>query len=279
MGITMRSRQRAEVENLTVAELAGKIVLAVEEDGVAVVTINRPEKRNALSLAMWRDLDRVFRELQDRSEIRAVILTGAGGNFCAGADISEFNEVRDGLEAGRAYDATTEATNIAIRDFPLPTIAAISGFAVGGGCGLALSCDFRVASPAARMGIPVARLGIMYTALECELLYRQVGLSDAKRVLYSGRFFGVEECARMHLVDIVAPDALEAALGLAREFVSNAPLSVRGSKFVLEALTAGTAAVRAPEISALIDGTLESSDYLEARRAFQEKRAPVFLGR
>jgi enoyl-CoA hydratase/carnithine racemase len=255
-----------------------KIAIAVQESGIAIVTIDRPEKRNALSLAMWRDLGRVFLELKDQSSVRAVILRGKGGHFCAGADISEFNDVRGSLEAGRAYDTVTEATNIAIRDFPLPTIAAISGYTIGGGCGLALCCDFRVADPTTRMGIPAARLGIMYTLVECELLYRQVGLSNAKRILYSGRFYKIEDCVSMRLIDVVAPDANEAALALAREFVGNAPLSIRGSKFVLESIAAGTAAVRASDISSLMDRTLQSYDYLEARKAFNEKRPPRFRG-
>jgi enoyl-CoA hydratase/carnithine racemase len=261
-----------------IAAPESKIAVSIQESGIAVVTINRPEKRNALSLAMWRELSSIFLELKDQSAIRAVILSGTGGNFCAGADISEFNDVRGGLESGRAYDAITEATNIAIRDFPLPTIAAVSGYAVGGGCGLALCCDLRVADSTTRMGIPAARLGIMYTPIECELLYRQVGLSSAKRILYSGRFYGVQDCVSMRLVDVIAIDAYEAALALAREFVGNAPLSIRGSKFVLENIAAGTAAVRASDISSLIERTLQSYDYLEARKAFKEKRSPRFRG-
>jgi enoyl-CoA hydratase/carnithine racemase len=257
---------------------SSQIAIAVQESGIAIVTIERPEKRNALSLAMWRELGSVFLELKDQSAVRAVILRGQGSHFCAGADISEFNGVRGSLEAGRAYDAVTEATNIAIRDFPLPTIAAISGYAVGGGCGLALCCDFRVADRSTRMGIPAARLGILYTLVECELLYRQVGLSNAKRILYSGRFYEIEDCVSMRLVDMVALDVHEAALALAREFVGNAPLSIRGSKFVLESIAAGTAAASASDISCLVDCTLKSYDYLEARKAFNEKRPPRFRG-
>jgi enoyl-CoA hydratase/carnithine racemase len=266
------------LEDQKTAAPASKIAIAVQEGGIAIVTIDRPEKRNALSLAMWRELGRIFLELKDQSAIRAVILSGKGGHFCAGADISEFNDVRDSPESGRAYDAVTEAANIAIRDFPLPTIAAISGYAVGGGCGLALCCDFRVADSTTRMGIPAARLGIMYTLVESELLYRQVGLSNAKRILYSGRFYKIEDCVSMRLIDVVAVDVHQAALALAREFIGNAPLSIRGSKFVLESIATGTGALRAPDISSLIDRTLRSHDYLEARKAFKEKRTPRFHG-
>jgi enoyl-CoA hydratase/carnithine racemase len=118
----------------------------------------------------------------------------------------------------------------------------------------------------------------MYTLVECELLYRQVDLSNAKRILYSGRSYKIEDCVSMRLIDVAAPDAHEAALALAREFVGNALLSIRGSKFVLESIAARTAAVRASDISSLMDRTLQSYDYLEARKAFNEKRPPRFRG-
>jgi enoyl-CoA hydratase/carnithine racemase len=262
-----------------VASEASDILVAIEDGGLAVVTLNRPTKRNACSLAMWRDLGRIFLELRDKAEVRAVILAGAGGNFCAGADISEFAQLRSDVESGRIYEDATKAATVAIRDFPRPTIAAVSGFGVGGGCGLALTCDFRVGDRTTRMGIPAARLGVIYSSIDCDLLFRQVGLSAAKRILYSGRYFDVEGCARMRLVDEVAADALAGARSLAAEFLGNAPLSIEGSKVVLEALAAGAAEARADAIVALIDRALESSDYREGGRAFLEKRNPVFVGR
>ena len=255
------------------------IVVTVGANGVAVVTLNRPAKRNAVSLAMWRDLESIYKDLANR-DVRAVILAGTGGNFCAGADISEFPKVRADAEAGRIYEAAAEAATLAIRDFPHPTIAAISGYGVGGGCGLALSCDFRVADASARMGIPAARLGIVYGVLDCELLYRQVGLANAKRVLFSGDFFDLSDCVSMGLVDIETKgDALLAAHAFAEELVAGAPLSQEGAKFILEAIDAGEAAMREAEIAALIDRSMNSADYREGGQAFLEKRKPVFVGR
>lgn len=249
-------------------------------DGVALVRLNRPAKRNAVSLAMWRSLTAIFTELARDDEARAVILTGAGGHFCAGADISEFAEVRADVEAGRIYEHATEEATLAIRDWPGPTIAAVSGYAMGGGCGLALACDLRVGDASARMGIPAARLGIIYSALDCGLLYRQVGLANAKHVLYAGRPFGFDECVRMGLLDIaVETDALGRAQDLARSLADNAPLSLRGSKVVLEACADGSAASREAEIASIIDAGLASADYAEGRRAFMEKRRPAFAGR
>ncbi len=130
------------------------------------------------------------------------------------------------------------------------------------------------------MGIPAARLGIVYSALDCGLLHRQVGLANAKRVLYSGRPFGFEDCLRMGLLDIpVESDALQGARELARGLAANAPLSLKGSKIVLEACADGSAASRAAEIEAAIDAGLASADYVEGRRAFLEKREPAFVGR
>lgn len=254
-------------------------IIVTERAGVVQVTLDRPAKRNAVSLAMWHELGRLFGELGRRRDVRAVILTGAGGHFCAGADISEFATVRADAAMGRMYEEAADAATRAIRDCPRPTIAAISGYAMGGGCGLALACDFRVADLTARMGIPAARLGIVYGALDCGLLLRQAGLANAKRVLYSGRAFGVDACAEMGLVDVVATaDALDEAHAFASELAANAPLSIEGAKLVLEALASGTAGVQAAEIEAFVARAMDSADYREGARAFVGKRQPHFTG-
>jgi enoyl-CoA hydratase/carnithine racemase len=229
------------------------IEIAVE-GSVAAVTLNRPRKRNAVSLAMWKRLAEILAELKETPEVRVVILTGAGGNFCAGADISEFETIRADAEAARAYEQAADAATIAIKDWPGPTIAAISGYAMGGGCGLALACDFRVADPSAKIGISAARLGIIYGTLDTSLLHRQVGLANAKRILFSGEALLYEECLRIGLVDIPADtDALTTARELANRFADNAPLTLKGAKFILEAVADGSAASKTPAIAAIID--------------------------
>ena len=256
------------------------ILVSTASGGVATVTLNRPRKRNAVSLAMWRRLGEIFAELGGRQDVRVVILTGAGGHFCAGADISEFSTVRSESQSGRMYEAANEAATIALRDCRKPTIAAISGYGMGGGCAIALACDLRVGDATTRLGIPAARLGIVYGELDCQLLYRQVGLANAKRVLYSGRPFDASDCMTMGLLDIVAADtALEGAHALAAEIAGNAPLSLAGSKIVLEALAADATEPRHAEISAIIDLAMNSADYREGARAFLEKRKPAFTGR
>ncbi len=253
-------------------------ILVSLKDGIATVTLNRPQKRNALSLAMWRRLAELFNNLRAEPGVRTVILTGAGGNFCAGADISEFAEVRSDAVSGLTYEEVTEAAANAIGNFPLPTIAAVSGFGVGGGCGLALACDLRVGDATTRMGIPAALRGIVYAPWECRLLYRQTGLSSAKQVLFSGRAFPIDACISMGLADVKADDALDGAIDLASGFAANAPLSLRGAKAVLDALDAGDAEAKHEEIMELIIEALDSEDYREGARAFLEKRKPVFKG-
>jgi len=256
------------------------ILVGVEEDGVATITLSRPAKRNAVSLLMWRRLAEIVPELAQRGDVRVVVLTGAGGHFCAGADISEFPTVRADAKSGRIYEAANEAATLALRDCRKPTVAAVSGYGMGGGCALALACDLRVGDATTRMGIPASRLGVVYGELDCALLLRHLGLANAKRVLYTGRAFDAQECAAMGLLDIVAAgSALHEARALAAQIAGNAPLSLAGSKLVLDALADGTIASRRAEVAAVIEGAMNSEDYREGARAFLEKRAPVFEGR
>jgi enoyl-CoA hydratase/carnithine racemase len=257
-----------------------EIQLAVDPAGIATVTLNRPEKRNVVSLAMWRGLADIYRGFARRDDVRVVILTGAGGHFCGGADISEFAKVRNSVEDARVYGEAGRAATHAIMDLPQPTIAAVHGYGVGGGCGLALACDLRVGDPSTQMGIPAARLSIVYSTLDSNLLLRAVGLANAKLVLYSGRYFPLGECRAMGLIDVVAEaGALAGARALANEFSTRAPLSQRGAKIVLEALARGELDQRAADIAAVQEAAVDSEDYREARVAFLEKRTPSFKGR
>ena len=261
-------------------DTAQDILVEIEANGVATITLNRPAKRNAVSLLMWRRLAEIVPELGQRHDVRVVVLTGAGGHFCAGADISEFPTVRADAKSGRIYEAANEAATIALRDCRKPTVAAVSGYGMGGGCALALGCDLRVGDATTRMGVPAARLGVVYGELDCALLLRHLGLANAKRVLYTGRAFDADECAAMGLLDMLAAGpALQKARALAAQIASNAPLSLAGSKLVLDALADGSIASRHAEISAVIEGAMNSADYREGARAFLEKRAPVFEGR
>jgi enoyl-CoA hydratase/carnithine racemase len=263
----------------TVSRMSSQDILVARKSGVATVTLNRPEKRNAVRFAMWKELARLFGEFGDDGTVRAVILTGAGGHFSAGADISEFGDVRDNAAGAAEYEHAGDAAMMAIRDCPKPVIAHIQGVCVGGALGLALCCDFRIADETARLGIPAARLGIVYSALETQLLMAAAGAAGAKRVLMTGRIFTVAEAARLHLVDEIATDAASVVRDLAATLAANAPLSVAGAKYIINAIAGGLVAERGAEMSALVTMALDSADYLEGRRAFMEKRAPRFEGR
>src|SRR5579864_6925652 len=155
------------------------IALEKRTSAIAIVTINRPARRNACNLAAWRDLAKGFNTLSDDREVRLVILTGAGGHFCAGADISEFSTARADSASGSRYEEEIEACYTAIERLRQPSIAAIEGYCVGGGCALAMCCDFRIARRGARFGIPAAKLSVIYGIHECRLLLPLVGLSNA----------------------------------------------------------------------------------------------------
>src|SRR3954447_6528490 len=173
---------------------------------VAVVTIDRPARRNALNLQAWRDLAAAFRALAADRDVRLAVLTGSGGHFCAGADISEFALVRADSAGGAAYEREIGACYEAIRALPQPSVAAIAGSCVGGGCAIALCCDFRVLHRAARFGIPATKLGTIYTIEECRLLYSVVGLAHAKRILYGSELFDVIAARDMRFADGVVND-------------------------------------------------------------------------
>ena len=256
-----------------------EIVVRVEPSGIATVTLDRPAKRNAVTLGMWRELARVFEGFAAPDDVRAVVLTGAGGHFCAGADIGEFGEVRSGVEAGAAYEHAVDRCTEAIMGIAKPTIAAISGFCVGGGCGLAMACDFRVADRSAIFAIPAARLGIVYGAPDSRNLLSLVGLSRAKEILYTARRFDATEAHRIGFVDRVAADLAPEVGDLAHTLADNAPISIAGAKLVLQALASGDAERRAPEIGRMLDRAMGSTDYQEGVRAFRERRRPKFTGR
>ena len=244
-----------------------------------VVTINRAHKRNALALAMWRELGSIFNRLGADPAVRAIILTGAGGAFCAGADISEFPAVRATVADGRAYEEAGDHCQTAISACPKATIAAISGPCYGGGVGVALSCDFRVADASATFAIPAARLSNVYGIVETRALYEAVGMAHAKDVLFSGRRYEAAEAHRIGLATHFTDDtALAAAKKLAASLRNSAPLTIKGTKIVLEAISRGDTAERQAAIYRVKDEAMASADYKEGVAAFAGKREPKFRG-
>jgi enoyl-CoA hydratase/carnithine racemase len=255
------------------------ILVSRPSAAVAVVTIDRPARRNALNLAAWRDLAGHFRALAAEREARLVILTGAAGHFCAGADISEFTRVRADSAGGALYERQVAACYDAIRALPQPSVAAIAGSCAGGGCAIALCCDFRVLHRAARFGIPATKLGTIYTVEECRLLYSIVGLANSKRILYGSELHDADAARQMGFADaVVEGDVVAAAIEFGAAMTANAPLAIAGTKLILRALAGGDVEHRRPEIAALIRRALDSADYREGARAFLEKRPANFTG-
>lgn len=245
---------------------------------IATVTIAGPNQRNSITLHTWRTLASIFEALAGDRSVRAVVLEGAGGDFSTGADISEFSAVRANAEQAEAYEAAVDACADAIFHAPQPTIAAIRGYCLGGACHLALACDFRFADPSARIGIPAARLSIVYGVRSTQRLASLVGLSAAKRILFGGERLDAAQALRLGLVDEACEDVGAAARDFARVLAANAPLSVAGSKFILNAIAMGPGALDPEAAAGKIAQAAASADYEEGRRAFAEKRAPLFRG-
>ncbi len=254
-------------------------ILVAIADGIATVTLNRPQRRNAVTFSMWCRLAGLYHSFAEDDAVRAVILTGAGEHFCAGADITEFATVRHTAEAGHEYDRLVDECSDAILHLPKPTIAAIRGFCIGGGSGLALACDFRYAASTANFGIPAARLSIVYGMRETQNLFALVGLANAKRLLFSADRIGAEEALRIGFIDRVAPEPVEAARDFASLLARNAPLSIAGAKLILNGLAQGSGAIDFAKAHDAIERAMRSDDYREGQRAFIEKRAPRFTGR
>ena len=257
--------------------------ILVQRDGhVARVTINRPQRRNALSLAAWQSLAASFDNLAADPGARVVVLTGAGERaFCAGNDISEFAHKRSTPEQVETYDAVISHACQVIRGIEKPLVARVRGFAVGGGFELMQMCDLQIASAGARFAMTPARLGLGYKLDEVQLLVDRIGPRAAREMLFTGRLFDAAEAERMGLVTRVVPDEdLDAAVdACAAEIAANAPLSVRAIKVAIgEAIKPPSDRDRA-RCDALAAACNRSEDYREGQSAFAERRPANFRGR
>ena len=250
----------------------------LERSGAAAhLVLNKPEKKNALSEAMWRAIPRLLAEAEADSAVRVLVVKGEGGAFAAGADISEFEQVYSTAERAEAYSAAIAAALDGLAAFPKPTLAAIEGACVGGGCGLALACDLRFAAEGAKFGITPGKLGLVYTLNDTKRLIDAVGVSAAKDILFTGRILGAEEARALGLVDrLLEPAALHTAVNGWIELAARASgRSAAVTKQIMARILAGQASDDAATRKLFLDA-FQGPDFQEGYRAFLEKRAPRF---
>lgn len=245
---------------------------------IARVILDRPDKRNALSSAEWLGLRGLAARIAADPALRIVLLQGAGeAAFSAGADIAEMHRnLADAAHMSVMQQAVLDA-QADWAAIPVPTIAVVRGACTGGGCGLALACDLRLASPDAYFAIPPAKLGIAYSLADTKRLQDLVGPSRAKEILFTGRRILAEEALSLGLVNEIVPaEALASrADALAREIAGNAGNSVRAAKAVVDMISAGVLA-ETPESRRFFDESFASPEFAEGARAFVEKRPPRF---
>jgi enoyl-CoA hydratase/carnithine racemase len=256
-------------------------MIAHKDGAIGWVVFNNPERRNAVSVEMWDAIPVILEAFEQDPEVRVVALKGAGDRaFVAGADISEFETQRTGQNI-LSYDERAGAASKSLISCEKPTIAMIRGFCIGAGVNISLCCDVRIASDNSRFAIPAARLGLGYRTAGIKNLMDVVGPAFAKEILFTARQFSAAEALDMGLINrVVEEDALEEyARDYCRRIAENAPLTIRAAKEIVGQLSNRPESYDEDRCSELVRTCFESEDYTEGRRAFMEKRKPIFKGR
>jgi enoyl-CoA hydratase len=246
---------------------------------VAEVLLNAPERKNAVPLAAWQALPALLERVEQDPTVRVCVLRGAGGKaFSAGADISEFEAIRSTPEAAARYDAANVAAFKALKAVPMPVIAAIEGPCLGGGLGLALACDLRIAASSASFSIPAARLGLAYPPQALGDLLEAVSPSEAKKLLFTATRLSAQEALRIGLVnEVVGETELDSRIEtLCATICANAPLSLKAAKTAINRLAAPVRPESLEQLLRDAQTCIDSEDYREGCRAFLEKRPPLF---
>ncbi|OWT77639.1 MULTISPECIES: enoyl-CoA hydratase [unclassified Achromobacter] len=268
------------VERLLQDSITENII--VEKRGNAGwITFNDPDRHNAVSYAMWEAIPPALQAFQDDPDIRVVVLTGAGEkSFVSGANISQFDKLRSGEEAVQAYERVAEAAQLALYDYDKPTIARIRGYCIGGGLNIALCCDLRVASDDSSFSIPAGKLGLGYRMTAIRNLVTAVGPANALEIFLTANRFKAAQARELGLLHkVTAAAELDAALETyITQIAANAPLTLRAGKKMIRQMQQLGPEVDQDAMTRLVLQCFESNDYREGRKAFAEKRTPVFNG-
>lgn len=244
-------------------------------DGIAIVTFDRPEVRNAFDLSMWQGLQATMEALSADDDIRCVVLRGAGpAAFSAGADINAFEAERGTAETEAVYAEIFHTSMQSIRRCRHPVVAEIHGYCLGGGAGIATMCDFRVGGEGIRMGITALKLSLWYPYAEIDPIIQLVGTGVASEMLIEGRIFNGREAYEKGLLSRVVPDdsVTEEAMALARRVAEGAPLSARFHKAAIQKLRGALPVTAAEELA--VSDFVQTEDFQNAFRAFRERRKP-----
>ena len=258
-----------------------RMLAEIDQHGIGRMVFNSPAKRNALSLDMWRGVAEILKRFEADDSVRVAVMSGAGGKaFVSGADISEFDSKRSNAEQRQEYGRISARGVRALATFGKPLIAEITGYCIGGGLATALDADIRFATPDSTFGIPAAKLGLGYQFGGLAKLSRVVGPSRARDIMFSARFLDAEEALAIGLINFIVSreEIAERVTEYAQRVAANAPLTVRAAKAGVNAWEGGAQAEDLAEVQTLVDACFESDDYREGRRAFAEKRKPVFRG-
>ena len=249
------------------------------EPPFARIVLSRPDRRNAITRAMWRALPAIRAEIEARGDLLVTLVEGEGAHFSAGADIAELGEIYRDAAAARGYGDAVQDGLKALMDLDRPTIAVIRGVAIGGGLGLALACDLRFCAADAHLAITPAKLGLIYGHAETRRLIELIGPSRAKDLLFTARRIETDEALAIGLIDRRVETALqETVLGYARGLADMSQMSVRGGKRAVDAIAAGLA-LETRAYRALTETAALGPDFTEGWAAFADKRSPKFAFR
>ena len=260
----------------------GEKMIAEKDGAVGWMTFNNPERHNALSLDMWQAIPRILDQFEADAEIRVIVLKGAGQkSFISGADISEFDKKRSSAEAVAQYDKIAHEASERLSHAAKPTIAMIRGYCIGGGLGIALSCDMRIASVGSRFAIPAAKLGLGYRVSSLQPLVALIGPAFAKEIIITARQFDCTEALAMGLINraVDAEELQTYTADYCQRIAANAPLTMLAAKRTVDEIARAPSDLNRELCERLVEQCFSSADYVEGRRAFMEKRKPRFEGR